>query len=101
ERLARRAQRWLGRPIGARQAEGPGLAVVTVPVPLVRPGEHERPGASRRHRRADLPIEGLRLGVLAVAQAVETQLAHEERPVAGEVLQPGEIGLELRLRLEV
>ena len=39
--------------------------------------------------------------VVAVAAAVEPDLRHEQRPVAGEVLQAGEIGLEPLARLEI
>ena len=69
--------------------------------PLVGPREHERAGAPPRERRPHLPVEGARLRTLAVAQRVEPQLAHEERPIAGDVLQAGEVCLEPLLGLEV
>ncbi len=72
-----------------------------MPVPLIRPGEHEHAGAPGREGRAHLPVEGPGLDVFAVAQAVKPELAHHERAVAGEVLQPGEIGVEALLRLEI
>jgi hypothetical protein len=101
ERLAHRVQGRLGDAVGACQTEAPVLDVVTVPVPLVRPRENEGARGSGGHRRTELPIEGSRLRALAVAHAVQTQLAHDERPVAGEVLQPSEIRLEPFLGFEV
>jgi len=101
ERFVDSFQRGLRRPVGARQAELPVLDVVPVPVPLVGPSEHEHAGAAGGERRPHLPVERSRLGALAVAQAVEAQLAHEERPVARDVLEAREVGLEPVLRLEV
>ena len=51
--------------------------------------------------RSHLPIERVRLRDRAVAPAVEADLGDEQRPIAGEVLQAREIGVELITRLEV
>src|SRR5439155_289049 len=101
QRLSYHSQRRLGRPVGAREAEGPVLHVVAMPVPLVGPGEHEHAGASGRERRPHLPVERARLDALAVAQRVEPELAHDERPVPGDILQARQVRLEPFLRLEV
>src|SRR5256886_2530036 len=90
-----------GRSAGAGQTERPVLDVMAVAVPLVGPREHEHAAASRGERSADLPIERARLTALAVAQGVEAQLTHEERPVPGDVLQARQVGLEAVLRLEI
>jgi hypothetical protein len=83
------------RPAGAvSDAEGPVLDLVTTAVPLVRPREHERAGASGLEDRSDLPLEGCRLPLLAVPAAVQAHLREQERPIAGLVLQAGEVCVE-------
>ena len=94
-------QRGLGGPVDPGEAEGPVLHVVAVPVPLVGPGEHEDAGTAGGERAPRLPGERARLDALVVAEAVKPELAHEERSVAGEILQTGQVGLKPVLRLEV
>ena len=101
EGLAHGAQCRLGPPVPAREAEGPVVHVGSGAVPLVGPGVHERPGAPRRERAAHLPVERARLDGLAVPPAVEPDLAHHERALARMGLQPGEVGAQPLLRLEI
>ncbi len=101
ERLAYRRERRLGRAVGAREPERPVSDPLAVPIPLVRPGEHEHSGTAGCERGADLPVERARLHLVAVAQAVEPELAHHQRAVAGEVLEPGDVAVESFLRFEV
>src|SRR5256886_17456042 len=89
------------RPIDAREAEPPVRDVMAVPIPLVGPGEYEHAGAPARERRAHLPVERPRLGGFAVAHRVEAQLAHDERPVTGDVLEARQVRLEPVLGFEV
>src|SRR5207244_10342158 len=63
-----------------RQTELPVLDVLAPAIPLVGPREDERAGAPRRERRAELPAEDFRLSGLSVPEAVEPDLAQEERP---------------------
>ncbi len=70
-------------------------------MPLIGPGIDERPRASRSESRLDLARERCRLSLVAVANAVETHLGHHERPIAGDVLQAGDVGSEARGRLQV
>ena len=70
-------------------------------VPFIRPGKDECPGTPCRKDRANLPIEHVRLHILAVAATVEPDLAHEYRTVTGNVLQARQIGLKTFLRLKV
>ena len=58
------------------------------------------PGAAGGEGGPHLPVERPRLRLLGVAQRVEAGLGHDQRAVAGDVLQPREVGLELRARLE-
>ena len=69
-------------------------------MPLVGPGENENAGAAGGKSAADLPVECPRLCLLAVAADVEPGLGDDQRAVAGNVLKPGEVGLELRPGLE-
>jgi hypothetical protein len=87
--------------VATHESELPVLDVLTAAMPLVRPCVHEGPGAPGCERRADLPVENLRLAHLAVAYAVEAQLRHEQRTLAGQVLEPGQVGLEPIALLEV
>ena len=101
ERLLDDLEGGLGRTIGAREAECPVLHVMAMPVPLVGPREHEHAGASSRERRPHLPVERLRLHVVAIAETVESQFAHDERSVTGDILQTPQVRLEPRRGLEV
>src|SRR2546428_1011926 len=89
-------ERGLRRAVSAREAEGPVLDVLRVPVPLIGPRGNEGTGASCGEGRPDLPIERRCLVGLAIAKAVEPELAHEERAVPGEVLQAVEVRIEPR-----
>ena len=87
---------------GARcQAEFPILNVAAAAEPLVRPRKNEQAGTAVGERRAYLPFQGNRLSRLAVAQAVQTHLGHDERAFAGEILESGEISLQFILRFEI
>jgi hypothetical protein len=96
-----RVERRLGAAPAVDEAEVPVVDVVATAVPLVGPGEDERARAARAHRGGDLPLEDGRLLVLAVAAAVEADLRHHERLVAGLVVQAREVGLERVPVLEV
>ena len=100
-----RRRRRRGRASGCARAVGepevPVVDVVAATMPLVGPGEDERARAARRERRAELPVESVAACVSAVAAAVETELRDHERPVAGDVLQPREVGLQALGVLEV
>ena len=101
ERALHGRQGRLGSAVATGDAERPVLDVGPAAVPFVGPRVDERAGAARGKRRADLPRQRPRLAVLAVAQAVETQLGHEQRPLPRQVLQAGEVGVESFFGLEV
>ena len=100
ERLADRGQRLLRGAVAVDQAEGPVVDLEPAAVPLVRPGEHEHAGAAGGEGGPDLPVERRACASSRVAQRVEAGLGDDERPVAGDVLEPSEVGRELRARLE-
>ncbi len=77
-----RGQRRFRLAVRARQTEGPIVDVLSGTEPLIRPREHERARAAGRECLADLPVECVRLHVLAVAKRIETELTHQNGPVA-------------------
>src|SRR5205807_5108865 len=89
ERVPHRAQRRLGPPVPAREPEVPVINVGAGTVPFVGPRIDEGAGATRGERGTDLPVQDSRLYRFAVPPAVEPDLAHEERALAGQRVQPG------------
>ena len=100
EGLADGGERSLGPAIAVDQAEVPVVDVESAAVPLVRPREHEDPRRPAGEGAADLPVERAGLRFLAVTSAVEAGLGDDQGPVAADVLEPREIGLELRTGLQ-
>ena len=94
EGRSHRRQRGFGAAVAPHQAEVPVLDVVAAAVPLVGPGEDESPGAAGSEGRAHLPVQAVRLFLVAVAAAVQADLGHQQRLLAGQVLQPVEVGLQ-------
>jgi hypothetical protein len=101
EGLADSRKRWFRSPVLVGKAESPVVDVSTTPIPLVCPGKHESPGTASRKRCTDLPVKHPRLGLRTVAQAVQPDLTHEQRAVAGDVLQARKVGLIALLCLQI
>ena len=101
ERLAHRVERRLRAAVAVGEAEVPIVDVEAAAVPLVGPREHEGARAACLERGPDLPVEHLRLHFLAVPPAVQPDLGHHQGPVAGDVLEPRQVGRERPLRLQV
>ena len=87
--------------VAPRQAELPVLDVVAPPVPLVCPREDEEPGAPGRERRPHLPVQHVSLRGRTVPPAVQPELGHDDRAIAGQVVETGQVGLQALPRLEV
>ena len=101
ESRANGPERGLGAPVTVREAELPVFDVVAPAVPFVGPCEHKGSGAAGSKGRPDLPIQRGGLSLFGMPVAVQPDLGHEERTLPGDVLQPGEVSLQLRLRLEI
>src|SRR5207253_11482443 len=101
DRLADGGQGLLRAPVAACQTKGPVIDVFAAPVPLVGPGIDEGACAPRRESRSDLAFENLRLRSLAMPEAVEPDLTHDQGTIACDVLQAREVGGEALLRLQV
>ena len=69
--------------------------------PFIRPRKHHRARAPSGESRLDLPTESARLRFLAISNAVESKLTHDQRAVFGKVLQTRDVGCESFLRFEV
>ena len=101
KRLDDGGERGLRFAVAAGESELPVVDLGAAAVPLVGPGKHERPGAAAGKRGAHLPVQRARLYRFPVAQAVEPDLAHDQRALAGEVVQASEVGLEILPPLQV
>ena len=99
--LPDRRERLLGLAVAVDQAEGPVVDVEAAPVPLVRPGEHEHARRSRRAKAVRTCQSSARACASSLLRRrVEAGLGHDQRAVAGDVLEPRQVGLELAARLE-
>ncbi len=88
---------------GIGQTETPTLDLLVAHPPVVGPREEARSRDPSLDRHLELPVE--RLGLSLFARFVRTggqpEFAEDERPVAREVLEPGQIAPELGAFLEV
>ena len=101
EGLAHRVHGGLGVALDVGDAKGPVVDLAAGAKPLVCPGKDDRACRPRLERRSDLPVERVGLRQLPIPPAVETQLGQQQRAVAGDVLQPRQIGLQLVPRFQV
>jgi len=63
-------------------------------VPFVRPSEYECTSATGLEARSDLPVQGPRLGPLAMPPAIESQLRNYKWSIARNVVQTRQLGFE-------
>ena len=101
EALPHRRQRRLRLSIPIRDPKLPVVHLRPAPKPFVGPRINKHPCAARGEGRANLPAELLCLRRLAIPQTVQAYLRHDQRPVAGDVVQAGEIGVEGLLRFQI
>ncbi len=88
-------------PLAVDQPERPVLDVESAAPPLVGPGECHRPAGALGERRTNVHRGDGGLPVEPFANAVGAGLGQEQRFVSGDVLQPREIGAQLRLAVQV
>ena len=90
------------RAVLAGQAEAPAVDRRAADPPLVGPREDPGAGDAALDRGLELPVEHLRLMLLAAlaGAGVEADLAEDEGPVAGEVVKPGQVAPEVLAALE-
>ena len=76
------SERRFGAAVAARETKLPVVHILAAAVPFVGPSVYKGTGAARLESGANLPAERVGLRRLAMAQAVETELRHHERPAA-------------------
>jgi len=91
----------LGGAVACDEAEGPIGDIEAAGEPLVGPGEEDGAGGAAADDAIEVPIEDGGLHFLALADGVEAEFAHDQGLVAGEVLEAGEVALEVELAFEV
>ena len=99
---ARDAKGGARRAILAGQPELPARHPLSAHPPLVRPREDACAGDPSLDRRLELPLQNVRLSLLAVRLLPRgnTDLPEHERPVTGQMLQLAEIAAEVLAALE-
>ena len=99
---ARDAKGGARRAILAGQPELPAGHPLSADPPLVRPREDACAGDPSLDRRLELPLQNVRLSLLAVRLLTRgnTDLPEHERPVTGQMLQLAEIAAEVLAALE-
>src|SRR3954469_24633735 len=95
-----RIQRRLRATESIRQPEIPVVDVVAAAMPLVCPGEDNRPGAAPLEHRPELALDGLCLLVQPVSPTVEPELCEQQRAVTHDVVKPRHVRLQLARTLE-
>ena len=96
-----RGQRRLRGAVAGRESEAPVGDVEAAPMPLVGPREDECTRTAPAEDAGDLRAQGTRLHVLSVAQRVDPHLRHHQGAVAGDVVQAGDVRLQVPGRLQV
>ena len=98
---AHRRQRRLWFTIPGSDAEHPILHLRSAAEPFIGPRINKDARAARNEGSANLPVQHLRLGGFAITETVQAHLCHDQRPVAGKIVQAGEIGIEAFVRFEI
>src|SRR4030095_10461693 len=88
-------------PLSRCEAKVPVVDIAFSSIPLIRPGKHERTGASGMKRGANLPGQRSSLGLLPISKAVHAHLGDQERTVSGKILQSGYVCLKWLSRFQV
>ncbi len=96
-----RPRRRLRLALAIDQAELPVVDGVAAAPPLVGPRERDRAAGAFLERRADVHRGDVGLSLFALAHAVGARFGEQQRLVAGDVLQPRQIGAQLRLAMQV
>ena len=82
-------------------AEGPVINLRASAIPLVGPGENESTSTACRESGSKLGVERTGLRILAMPEAVKSDLAHNKRSISRHVLETRQVRTEPLGRLEV
>src|SRR5437016_8128468 len=99
--VAQRAERLLRLALARNDSKSPVHYFVAAGKPFVRPGKQNRPGQSALGHAFDVPAQHFRLFVLRVANRVHSELAQDERTLAGQILQEQKVALEIEMIVEI
>src|SRR5215468_12101104 len=94
-------QRRFRRPAPIRQAEVPVVHILAARIPIVGPRKDKGAGASASKCGSELPVKHVRLLRSAVSPTIEPHFGHQQWTVARQILQPGQVSLETRLRFQI
>ena len=70
-------------------------------MPFVGPGVEDCSGQTSAYYGIEVPSDHLRLFLLGVADGIHAEFAHDERLVLGEILESGEIAVEVLPAVQV
>ena len=101
EEFPDRGEGFLGSAVATDEPEVPVEDLVASAEPLVGPGVKDRPGESATHHGIEMPADHLGLLLLGVADGVHAELPHDEGLVLGEVLESGQVALEVLPAVQV
>ena len=90
---------WLA--VAGDQAKGPVGDFLFAGEPFVRPRKENGAGESAFHHTVDMPAEHFGLFVLGMPDGIHAELAQNERPIFGQILQAQQVPLELALVVQV
>ena len=96
-----RRQRRLRLAVGVDQPKRPVGNVVAATPPLVGPGERDRAAEAFSKCGAQVHRGDRALVLQALTDAVGASFGEQQRSVAGNLLQPREVGAKLRLAVQV
>src|SRR5262249_27245560 len=99
--LPYRPERGFGLASAIGDAEVPIEHLVVAAMPFVRPGEDERPRATRVERDADLRLQPFRLLAESLAAAVDPDLGDEQRFLGCEILETRQVPADLAGLVEI
>src|SRR6516164_5440609 len=90
---------WLA--LARDDAERPIRNFLAAREPFVRPGEKNRSSQTAFHHAVDVPAKHFGLLLLRVPDRVYPEFTEDERMLAGEILQPQQIALEVALVVKI
>src|SRR5437667_6764916 len=99
--FCKRVERLLGFAFARDDTECPVCNFFTAGEPLIRPREKNGSCQTAFYHAIDVPTEHFGLFVLRMSDGVHAEFAQDKRMLAGEILQPQQITLEIVLVVQV
>src|SRR5438093_12640745 len=99
--FCKRLERLLGFAFARDDTECPVCNFFTAGEPLIRPREKNGSSQTAFYHAIDVPTEHFGLFVLRMSDGVHAEFAQDKRMLAGEILQPQQVTLEILLVVEI